>query len=103
MTVVISEHDFCEGVADAASCAACGRKPLHFPFLWWRGETDICICGKCCVWIKGGFMADLIHVAAIVEMQKANPGYAHDTLQRRSPHALKAEADRLKRAELDRV
>jgi hypothetical protein len=104
MTVVISEHDIYAPRSDTKpSCTVCGIDHLHYPFLWWQGETDICICRWCCAKIKAGFTADLVQVAAIVEMQAVNSAYSTSTLQRRSPVDLKADREREKREEEDRM
>jgi len=51
-------------------CMICGD-PLRYPYLEWHAERenkDIVICGKCCQKIKKGFMADLIQIAATMDL-----------------------------------
>ena len=72
-------------------CTCCGEK-LWPPFMVWRGKTDIFICGECAENIKDGFMADLIHITAVRQLQRSRPG-AGFTLVRTSVQTLEA-ADR---------
>jgi hypothetical protein len=105
MSVIISKHEpggEAGMVGDKCACSVCGRKPLHYPFLWWMGETDIYICSTCCTNIKAGLMADLIHITAIVAMQEVNPAYAQYTLRRMSLEDVKRDKERVDR-ELDAI
>ena len=57
-------------------CMICGD-PLRYPFLEWHAEKenrDIVICGRCCQKIKKGFMADLIQIAATMELWHLHNG-----------------------------
>ena len=58
-------------------CRLCGD-PLRYPYLEWqagREDRDIVICGRCCQKIKKGFMADLIQIAATMELRDLNYPY----------------------------
>ena len=73
MTVVISKEDLMTSdLSKDGRCTVCGRG-LRPPFLWWRGQTDIVICRKCCCSIKTGFSVDL----AIDELQSHYPGFTY--------------------------
>lgn len=61
------------------NCSEC-KEPLHYPFLEWNNEVHF--CGKCCQRIKKGFTADLIHVAAIMDLRDV--GYRQETFIRKS-------------------
>lgn len=96
MSVIISEATdwWTTSYPDSKCCVCQGR--LGFPRLDWKGSS-LKICGRCCVKIKRGFIADLIHVAAIVELNDA--GYPGQTLVRKSTREVEAEAERDERAE----
>jgi hypothetical protein len=71
MSVITArEHDHeCVGFGrrHAQPCFNC-NKPASYPFVHWRGHTDIVICSRCCSQIKMGLMADMIQVAANLEL-----------------------------------
>ena len=96
MTVCNSEdddlHDFKPG-RHGNPCSCCGGM-LQYPFLAWGGEGEgFCLCSICCQRCRDGLIADLIHCAAIAEMQEL-PGdyYKHTTLVRKNV-AAKAEKE----------
>jgi hypothetical protein len=66
---VINTPDERGGHACNGPCLVCGDA-LRFPFLVWEG---IRVCSGCCLKIKNGFMADMIHLAAIAELRKFYP------------------------------
>ncbi len=81
MSVVLDasdQHWFGEG--EIPNCCQCDDK-LTYPFLHWHG-TPIVLCADCCQRIKRGFVADLIHVCAIKELQDS--GYGDHTFVRES-------------------
>ena len=41
----------------------------------WEGHVDILICGRCAESVRDGFSADLIHLKAIRELQRVQPGF----------------------------
>lgn|SRR5262249_49632025 len=68
MSVMNTKYDLGPYHHDVDKCSLCDE-PLHFPFLFWReGGPSLCICGTCCQKIKGRFIADLIQVAAIMDI-----------------------------------
>jgi hypothetical protein len=77
MAAVNNKYDM--NFLEPRNCTICGVDLSHngnhwqFPFLDWSGTTKIRICGKCCQKIKVGFMEDLIHVTATMEMQQVRP------------------------------
>ena len=76
-------------------CSCCGQK-VYPPFMVWEGATDILICGQCAERVKEGFVADLIHLKAVRELQKFQPGFGV-TLARarvRDLEAKEKESDR---------
>jgi hypothetical protein len=94
MSVIDTKYDL---PTNETKCVACGG-PLHFPFLCWRDEgggTDICICGRCCQRIKRGFIADLIHVTAAMDIRDL--GYNDARLVSTTHSQLEAEGEKLKR------
>jgi hypothetical protein len=72
MSVILSkEHDFqCVGFGQrhAQPCFHC-HGPCYYPFLHWDGEPELFICTRCCARIKSGLMADLVQVAANLELR----------------------------------
>jgi hypothetical protein len=59
------------------------------PLLACDGHSAIFFCGPCCHQIKRGLSSDLVHFAAVVELQKL--GYPTTTLDRRSVEAVDYE------------
>ena len=77
MSVVTNKYDVClRNHINKQPCLVCGNL-VRYPFLEW---DNIQICGPCCQRIKQGFTADLIHVAAIMDLHDI--GYPHFTLTR---------------------
>src|SRR5262249_16142123 len=68
-------------------CMLCGEG-LLYPYLEWRAEKEngkgIVICGRCCQKIKKGFMADLIQIAAGMELRDLHMNGFRDLLIRES-------------------
>jgi hypothetical protein len=62
-------------------CGICNGQ-LRFPYLHWQGATALFICGPCCVAAKKGLTADIIQLAAIVEIQQIQ-GHNTNTLVRK--------------------
>ena len=59
-------------------CSFCGVKP-SLPFMTWvphgRGALPpVVVCGPCAKRIKAGFIADLVHLVAVVDLQEVEPG-----------------------------
>jgi hypothetical protein len=54
--------------SDMFSPASIATSPPYYPFVQWRGHTDIVICSRCCSQIKSGLMADMIQVAANLDL-----------------------------------
>jgi len=71
-------------------CILCGHQ-LQYPFLEWHRDSEegqhISICGKCCQKIRKGFTADLIQVAASMDIRQLNNG-PHYLLTRTSMDKL---------------
>ena len=70
-------------------CTVCDG-PLRYPFLVWAGHVKLVICSQCGPNIKNGLAADLIHLTAIVDLQRL--GYDQQTLVRKDTAELEAEA-----------
>ena len=73
MAVILSMKGLLDCYQPGDRCRLCDGE-LAPPFLAW--------CGPCCRQIKRGLSSDLVHVAAIVELQML--GYPATTLDRRS-------------------
>jgi hypothetical protein len=90
MSVILSkEHDFqCVGFGQrhAQPCFHCGG-PCHYPFTHWDGNPELFICMRCCAQIKAGLMADLVQVAANLDL--ISLGYRDAILVRESRASLK--------------
>jgi hypothetical protein len=73
---------------------------LYYPFLCWQRFTktgdDINLCGHCCQKIKKGFIADLIQIAACMEISDLYPN-TDMRLVRTSEQTLDHEAERRER------
>jgi hypothetical protein len=95
MSVVLTADDHWHllGAPKDAACAVCGETAFH-PFLWWRtvdtagDPTDLVICGDCCLKIREEFIVDIIHAAAIIEMQRIRGGF---TLKRTTHAEIRVE------------
>jgi hypothetical protein len=64
-------------------CSCCNEL-VHYPYMHWEGfgdATGIFLCGECCLLYREHIVADMIHCAAIYEMQKLS-GLGHWTLVR---------------------
>jgi hypothetical protein len=70
-------------------CTHCGDG-LFPPYLAWTGKSDFFLCGPCGEQIKDGLIADLVHLAAVVQLQRHLPG-TDMTLVRQSVRKLEAE------------
>jgi len=81
MAVILSMEGLLDCYQPGDRCRLCDGE-LAPPFLAWCGQSAIVFCGPCCRQIKRGLSSDLVHVAAIVELQKL--GYPTTTLDRRS-------------------
>jgi hypothetical protein len=97
MTVINTQYDYYQG--EPGNCVLCSS-PLRYPFLHW---DVIKICGPCCRHIKAGFIADLIQVAASVDIQslggRDHSGYyANARLVRRSAQELESAGQREREA-----
>jgi hypothetical protein len=54
-------------------CSLC-EKQLSYPHLVWTDNAKIFFCAECCHRIKRGLTADLVHIAAIVDLRKCYGG-----------------------------
>jgi hypothetical protein len=67
MSVILSKEDDFQrvgfGQRHAPPCFHC-RGPCHY----WDGEPELFICSGCCHRIKNGLVADMVQVAAIVDL-----------------------------------
>jgi hypothetical protein len=91
MSVELTSAGFSAKMHQDKPCSCCGEK-VYPPFMVWSGETDILICGWCAENIKDGFVADLIHLKAVRELQRVQPAYGV-TLARTSIKALEAKEE----------
>jgi hypothetical protein len=94
MSVILSKDDFRQvgfGQRHAQPCFHCGG-PCHYPFTHWDGEPELFICTRCCAQIKAGLMADLVQVAANLEL--INLGYRDALLVRESTTSLNKRLSR---------
>jgi len=101
MSVINTKYDL---PPKDSRCAVCGG-PLQFPFLCWDqagSGSDLCICGECCHRIKDGLMADMIQIAAILDMRKLRQLSDHHsvTLVRRKYEELEAEGEKREQDEI---
>jgi hypothetical protein len=76
MSIVTNEANDLFGVKDQQKCAHCNY-PLRYPFLHW---DSFCLCGDCARSARKGLTADLIHIAAIMDLHDA--GYDKQTFAR---------------------
>src|SRR5690606_8467045 len=76
-------------------CNMCGSS-LSYPFLFWWGEKDIFICGQCSAKCKEGLMADLVQIAAIMELRRVHSSMspAKITLHRMAESEIDAMIER---------
>jgi len=82
MTVIVIEEE--RGFHGEAPCALCGGG-LKVPFVVYNHRDAVtCFCSECCTTLRRGLMADMVQVAAIVEM-----GFNGSTLVRHSVDDLK--------------
>jgi hypothetical protein len=65
-------------------CNVCGEQ-LRRPWVEWHGRKTFAVCGECCVSLKTGLTADLIHCVAIVELNRQYSGF---TLEREAIHTI---------------
>jgi hypothetical protein len=66
MTVIVIEEE--RGFHDEAPCALCGGG-LKVPFVVYNHNKAVaCFCSDCCTTLRRGLMADMVQVAAIVEL-----------------------------------
>jgi hypothetical protein len=55
-------------------CTFCGDR-IQPPFAHWHcwdSDKDVCVCTKCCGWVRRGFAADVVRLDKIREAM--NPG-----------------------------
>lgn len=69
-------------------CAMCNGR-LNPPFIVWRSEALLYICGDCGETCAQGLMADLIHLKAIKDLKRLYPAF---TLERQVQARLQAQA-----------
>jgi hypothetical protein len=73
MSVIIQNGELGSLYGLEEKCSLCD-KDLTLPYMDRRGEEKwIFLCMSCCSEIKQGFIADLIHITAIHELQKVYP------------------------------
>jgi hypothetical protein len=85
MAVILSMEGLLDGYQPGDRRRLCDGE-LVPPFLAWGGHSAIFFCRPCCHQIKRGLSSDLVHVAAVVELQKL--GYPTTPLVRRSVEAV---------------
>jgi hypothetical protein len=79
--IVITSRD--KEIAGDKVCQLCHSVPKP-PSLYWDGPAgELHICERCCNNIRQGLVADLIHITAISELNKA--GYCFQTFDRTTP------------------
>ena len=71
-------------------CVMCSGR-LHPPFIVWRSESLVYICGDCGQDCATGLMADLIHLKAIKDIKRLYPPF---TLERQEQSRLQARQKR---------
>jgi hypothetical protein len=96
VAITINDLDLPHGWQER-KCVLCDGK-LWPPFLHWHNQT-LFICGECCRQNKNGLTADLVHVAAIMDLR--NLGYLDQTLQRRGVKTIEKQIE--KEIEIDRT
>jgi hypothetical protein len=79
MTIVTNKHNDYFGWL-GHECCLCADRVYRYPFLGWSNQ--LIICAECCSVNKRGLIADLVHIAAIVELHKVDPEYNGQTLVR---------------------
>jgi hypothetical protein len=81
MTVVLDKDDFdYPDWPQRPQCSVCDEK-LAFPFVSWRvrGDGDVghlCVCSRCCYWIRHGLTIDMDRCTAIKEAIETPRDYA---------------------------
>ena len=96
MCVEITRAGLRAKIHNGRPCSCCGQN-VYPPFMVWEGATDILICGQCVERVKDGFIADLIHLAAVKQLQRFQPGFGI-TLARARVHDLEAKAEAAEKA-----
>ncbi|SRR6266480_6287636 len=91
MAVITDIYSDFHSIKGNYKCADCGETLRRYPFLEWRCDVDFYLCADCCKRIKEGFIADLIHVVAIKDMQDLSAVYEGYTLVRKNIERLEAE------------
>ena len=58
-----------------ATCSFCCEEIVSYPFLFWLSDSDtpVCVCGKCCVRVRAGLIADIEQIVAIKKLQEQCP------------------------------
>jgi hypothetical protein len=97
MSVIITKSDPEYESVSKRNCGHCMNKVGHLPILHYN---DITICRACIGKIKNGLIADIIHAAAVVEIQDA-AGYDDCTLDRKSIAQLVKDAAEERRRDKD--
>jgi hypothetical protein len=95
MSVEITRAGLRAKIHNGRPCSCCGRN-VYPPFMVWEGATDILICGQCAERVKDGFVADLIHLRAVREIQKFQPNFGI-TLARARVHDLEKQEEAAER------
>ena len=66
MTAIVIDEE--RGFYKEAPCALCGGE-LKVPFVVYNHSKAVtCFCSECCTTLRRGLMADMVQVAAIVEL-----------------------------------
>jgi hypothetical protein len=96
MSVVLDKYDRMHTIKDSdCKCSICSEN-ARYPLLRWN---EIIICASCCAKVRAGFTADLIHCAAIHELQKLSPEYRYETLERKTAGQRKSDYERIRSEE----
>jgi hypothetical protein len=91
MSIISIQID--NGYPNNPKCSSCGKEPKG-PFLYWNFfqnqnlNTDLRLCGDCCIEIEKGLIADLIQLTAITRIRELYPG---TTLERTSSREIEEQ------------
>jgi hypothetical protein len=73
MSVIVQNGELGSLYGLEEKCSLCDNE-LTLPYMDWQGKKKwMFLCVSCCSDLKEGFIADLIHITAIRELQKIRP------------------------------
>ena len=73
MSIQLSRTGVGHQMYGSEKCTHCGDG-LFPPYLAWTGKSDFFLCGPCGERIKDGLVSDLVQLAAVVQLQRHQPG-----------------------------